>query len=332
MKRLLTALGLVVAASTPAFAQAIGSEVSVTGGASTDEVTAQAMQGRIFADTSWMRVFGEASWANVAGPHSDAFGAAYPYERRVELMEAYGERTFRSGRALAGVRAGRFRTPFGIYGGGDHGYGGFLRAPLIRYAGYWALSNTFLEHGVNFVGGIPSLQAEYTLGTPSDVGEDEEKRRAGADQVVRVQGYHGDLVVGASHVRTQPYQPAGYAHGRAVFNGFDMRWMRSGFQLRGEWLDGQPFDNAHTRGGYVDAFLHRPVMGPITALARVEVLDYHSTKRSASAKRATLGARVQIADGLYATVNASHQIGALYYSEYRNSADLGLTYTVRFSR
>jgi hypothetical protein len=40
---------------------------------------------------------------------------------------------------------------------------------------------------------------------------------------------------------------------------------------------------------------------------------------------------VQIADGLYATVNGSHQIGALY-SDYRNSVDVGLTYTVRLSR
>ena len=86
-------------------------------------------------------------------------------------MEAYGERTFRGERALAGVRAGRFRTPFGISGGSDHGYGGFLRAPLIRYAGYWALANTFLEHGVNVMAGVPALQMEYTIGTPSDVGD-----------------------------------------------------------------------------------------------------------------------------------------------------------------
>lgn len=331
MKRLLTAFGFVVAASTPLFAQGVGSELAVTGGASTDEVTAKAVQGRVFADTSWVSLFGEASWATVAGPQSDAFGAAYPYERRIEIMDAYAERTFRGERFLGGVRAGRFRTPFGIYGSGDHGYGGLLRAPMIRYAGYWALSNTFLEHGVNVVAGIPSLQAEYTLATPSDVGEDAEKRRAGADQVVRVQAYRGDVVVGASHIRTQPYQPARYAFGRAVFNGVDVRWMRGGFQLRGEWLDGQPFDHAHTRGGYVDAFLHRREMGPVTALARVEVLDYTSAKRTALAKRATIGARVQIADGLYATVNGSHQMGALY-SDYRNSADVGVTYTLRFSK
>jgi hypothetical protein len=329
MKRLLTAFAFVVAASTPLFAQGVGSEVAITGGASTDEVTAKAMQGRVFADTSWVRVFGEASWATVAGPQSDAFGAAYPYERRIEIMDAYAERNFRGERFLGGVRAGRFRTPFGIYGGSDHGYGGFVRAPFIRYAGYWALGNTFLEHGVNMVAGVPSLQVEYTLATPSDVGEDREQRQSGTDQVVRVQGYHGDLVVGASYIRTQPFRPRTPAS-RMEFTGVDVRWMRDGLQLRGEWVDGTPNDGRHTRGGYVDAFVHRREMGPVTAVARVEMLDYTSNRMVVNARRATLGARVLIVDGLYATVNASHQTGAIY-ADFRNSVDLGLTYTVRFS-
>jgi hypothetical protein len=245
-------------------------------------------------------------------------------------MDAYGERTFGGELVLAGVRAGRFRTPFGIYGGSDHGYGGFVRAPFIRYAPYWALGNTFFEHGVNVVAGVPSMQVEYTLGAPSDVGEDNAKRRPGTDQVVRVQGYHGDFVVGASYIRTQPFRPR-TPTSRAVFSGVDVRWMRDGFQLRGEWVDGRPNDNRHTRGGYIDAFLHRREMGPVTALARVEMLDYSGGRIPVLAKRATIGARVLIVDGLYATVNGSHQTGAIY-SENRNSVDLGLTYTVRFAR
>ena len=331
MTRFLTAIAFVIGTTTTALAQHVSSEVSVTGGASTDEVTAGALQGRVFADTSWVRVFAEASWATVAGPRTDAFGAAYPYERRIEIMEAYGERSFRRQRALGAVRAGRFRTPFGIHSGSDHGYGGFLRAPLIRYPGYWALANTFLEHGVNVMAGIPALQAEYTIGTPSDVGEDSEKRRPGADHVIRVQGYHRDLIVGASHIRTQPYHPARYAHGRAVFSGFDARWMRSGFQLRGEWLDGQPFDNVHTRGGYIDAFVHRREMGPVTAVARAEVMDYDARARSVLARRATLGARVLIADGLYAQLNATRQ-SRVISEDRRTFADVALTYTVRFPR
>ena len=330
MKRLLIALAFLIGASAPALAQAVSSEVSVTGGASTDEVTATATQGRVFADLSWVRLFSEASWASVAGPQSDAFGAAYPYERRIEIMEAYGERTFRMDRAIAGVRAGRFRTPFGIYNGADHGYGGFLRAPYIRYASYWALGNTFLEQGVNVMAGVPALQVEYTLARPADVGEDREKRQPGADQVVRVQGYHGDLVIGASYIRTQPFRPK-YPTSRATFSGVDVRWMRGGFQLRGEWLDGQANDDRHTRGGYIDTLLHRREMGPVTAVARMEVLDYDAGARSFLAKRATLGARVAITEGLYATVNGSHQTGASY-ADFRNSVDVGLTYTIRFSR
>lgn len=329
VRRVLVAGAFVVAASTPAFAQQMASEISVTGGASTDDVSAGAIQGRIFADTSMMRVFAEASWATVAGPASDAFGAAYPYERRITVMEAYGERMLHRRGVMLGVRAGRFRTPFGIYSGSDHGYGGFLRAPLIRYAGYWALSNTFLEHGVNVMAGVPTLQMEYTVAAPGDPGTTQ--RRGGVDQIARVQGYAGGVVAGVSHIRTQPYQPARYAFGRAVFSGVDARWMRGGFQLRGEWLTGRPFDGMHTRGGYLDAFLHRREMGPVTAVARVEMLDYEAGARSVLAKRGTLGARIRVADGLFAQVNASHQMGALY-SDFRNSADVALTYTVRVAR
>jgi hypothetical protein len=328
MRHLLLVAALVVCGNSSTIAQVVSSEVSVTGGASTDRVSAGAVQGRVFADTSWVRVFGEASWASIDGPASDAFGAAYPYERRIEVMDAFAERTFRAGRALGSVRAGRFRTPFGIHGG-EHGYTGFLRAPMVRYLGYWALSNTFLEHGVNVMGGIPAVQLEYTAARPADVGD--EPRRAGFDQVVRVQGYHGDVILGASHIRTQPYQPARYAFGRASFNGIDARWMRDGLQLRGEWIDGQPFDDMHTRGGYLDVFLHRSEMGPVTALARMEVLDYDAGARSVLARRATVGARVLVVDGLYAQVNAAHQSGAIY-SEFRNSLDVAFTYTVRFPR
>ena len=254
-------------------------------------------------------LFAEASWATVAGPQTDAFGAAYPYERRIEIMEAYGERTFRGGRALA--RRPRRAVPDAVrhLRRHDHGYGGFLRAPLIRYPGYWALANTFLEHGVNVMAGVPALQMEYTIGTPSDVGEAGEKRRAGADQVIRVQGYHGDVIVGATHIRTQPYQPERYARGRAVFTGMDARWMRDGFQLRGEWLDGQPFDGMHARR------LRRCVPAPArdgSRYRRCTCRGARLRRRSPSCSRAaTLGARVLLADGLYAQVNATRQSRAI---------------------
>jgi hypothetical protein len=87
----------------------------------------------------------------------------------------------------------------------------------------------------------------------------------------------------------------------------------------------------HTRGGYIDVFVHRSEMGPITAMARMEVLDYDAGTRSVLARRSTVGARVLVVDGLFAQVNAAHQSGAIY-SDFRNSVDVALTYTVRFSR
>jgi hypothetical protein len=329
MMRVLASVACVLAATTPVVAQPVAAEVSITGGVSSDEVTARAMQARAFGDVGGVRVFGEVSWAAVAGPVSDAFGAAYPYERRAQIMEAYGERVVHAGPAILGARGGRFRTPFGIYGASDHAYGGFLRAPLIRYAGYWALSNTFLEHGVNVVGGVPSLQVEYTVGRPADPGV--ARRRPGIDHLVRVQGYLGGLVLGASRIHTEPYQPARFASGRAVFDGLDVRWMRGGLQIRGEWLDGQPFDGVHTRGGYIDVLVHRREMGRVTAVARIEMLDYDAGARSVFAKRTTAGAKVQLIDSLDAQVNASRQSGALYGAP-PTAADAALTYTLRFPR
>ena len=68
-------------------------------------------------------------------------------------MEVFAEKTITGQRFLVGTRLGRYRTPFGIYSRSDHGYTGFLRAPLIRYGGYWALSNNFLETGASVVAG-----------------------------------------------------------------------------------------------------------------------------------------------------------------------------------
>src|SRR5438128_12238174 len=110
---------------------------------------------------SGMRFFVEAAWATRRSEDddsgSDAFGAAYPYTDRAQVIEAYAERTFRPRHALAGVRLGRYRMPFGISNASEHAYSGFLRAPLVRYDGYFALSNNFLEHGADVIVGVPWL-------------------------------------------------------------------------------------------------------------------------------------------------------------------------------
>jgi hypothetical protein len=274
-----------------------------------------------------LQFFVEGALAADVGTESDAFGAAYPYERGAYLIEAYGERLFRGGGLVAGVRAGRFRTPFGIYNRGEYAYTGFLRAPLIRYDGYFALSNNYLEHGVAGFIGTPHLMVESSIGAPADVGA--ARRRPGVDAVIRVQGYAGPFVVGVSHIRTQPYLPASFANGPSSFSGVDARWMAAGVQLRGEWLFGQPFQGTSTDGGYLDVSVHRPEMGPVTVVFRTERLDYDTVPRFALyGRRETAGARVRIGDRFVVQVDAVHQTSQVAHG-HPLALDLGLTYSVR---
>ena len=310
-------------------AQASNGEVDVTVGGSTDETRAVSMQARLFGATkSDWRYYLEGSIANVWGYPSDAFASAYPYDGRARPMENYGERMFHpAGNALLGIKGGRYRTPFGISNRSDHAYSGFLRAPLIRYGQNFALSNTSLEAGADVVAGVPALYVETSLGAPSDEGADH--RRHGLDEVVRAQGYYRSLIVGASYLNTNPSDPRVFVQGKMVFRGVDARWMHAGVQLRGEWISGRPFDRVATRGGYLDAIVHHAGMGPVTAVARVERLDYDAGPFSEYLRRLTLGARVRMASWLAAQVNFVRQPGGL--AEGRDmSLDVGLTYSRRF--
>jgi hypothetical protein len=292
----------IAAAPATSAAQSLTAEADVTVGRSTDGTSAAAVQARVFgASRGDWRVFLEGAWGLVAGGDSDAFGAAYPYDRRVRPMEAYVEKLYSYGRGLAGLRAGRYRTPFGISGRSDHAYAGFLRAPLIRYGTGYALSNTFLEAGASLLVGTPTLSIEASAGAPLD--ETDAPRRRGLDLVVRGQAYRGSLIVGASVLRSRPADVGSYAKGHMVFSGVDGRWMHGGVQLRGEWIAGRPFDGATTFGGYVDAFVHREWMGPVTAVARVERLDYPADEHSVHPRRITAGARVLLSR--HVTVHAN---------------------------
>ena len=172
MRRLVSfVLAALLTQSASARGQSLTIDVTQHGGYSTDDVAAFAVQVRALAETSsHVRFNVETAWASRSDTTSDAFGAAYPYGNRLQVIEAYGERVFLPGDRLFAVRLGRYRTPFGISSGSDHGYGGFLRAPLIRYDGYYALSNNFLEHGVDVVVGRPRLSFEVSAGAPADVG------------------------------------------------------------------------------------------------------------------------------------------------------------------
>src|SRR5205807_1814322 len=107
--------------------------VDVTVGVSSDEASTASTQARLFGATkSDWRYYLEGTWGTIDGHYSsDVFASAYPYDGRVRAMEAFGEKTIHPNDSLVGVRAGRYRTPFGISGRSDHAYSGFLRAPLI---------------------------------------------------------------------------------------------------------------------------------------------------------------------------------------------------------
>jgi hypothetical protein len=321
----------------PIGAQSLTTEVALSPGVSTEEnISAAAAQLRAFGDVkAGIRFFAEAAWGTRSDDDSDVFGAAYPYGNRVDVIEAYGERLFRPRRAVVSVRAGRYRTPFGISAGSDHGYSGFLRAPLIRYSEYFALSNNFLEHGVDVVAGVPWLTVEASVGRPADVGAT--VRRPGVDTAIRIQSFAGPLIAGVSRLHTMPHMPhvstyhlpENSVRGKSVFTGIDIRWMHEGVQLRGEWITGRHFDDTTTRGWYADAIIHRAGMGPVTAVARVERLTSDADPDwIIHAPRQTIGARIRIFDALSAQLNFVHQTGEL--AEYGTRAfDVGLTYSLR---
>jgi hypothetical protein len=324
-----TTILLCVLRAAAACAQTMTTEASVTvGRSSEDGATAAATQLRAFGTfTHGIRFFSEASWGTTSEREVDAFGAAYPYGNRIQVIEAYAERTFLPGRGIVALKAGRYRPPFGISSGSDHAYNGFLRPPLMRYDDYFSISNNFLENGVDLLAGTPRLSLESSLGAPGVVGVAE--RRAGLDTVLRLQAYAGPLIAGASYIHTRPYQSPVFAKGYAEFRGLDFRVSHAGVELRGELIDGRPFNGTTTAGWYVDTLLHRPGMGPLTAVARVEDLAYVAIAPfDIHARRQTVGARVRIAGGLSLQANVLHQTGAP--AEYGARAlDVGVTYSVR---
>jgi hypothetical protein len=332
MRRVWRALVLLALLAVPRPSEAqtadVTTEVDVTVGRSSEDVGAAGSQVRLFGALpgDW-RFYAEASWADTWGEHSDAFGAAYPYNHRVRPMELYVEKTVVGRRSMFGLKTGRYRAPFGLYGRSDHAYTGFLRAPLIRYGGYWALSNNFLETGASVVAGTPRIFGEVSLGIPQD--EDDLHRTRGFDRVARVQATVGDVIVGASYIHTQPFEEqAFFARGDTEFAGVDARWMRGGVQVRGEWINGHPFEGTRTFGGYADLMVHRPFMGPVTAVVRAERLDYEAGRFSSFPRRYTAGTKVRLSSLLVAHVNVLHE--PPYDDEGAETAlDVALTFSLR---
>ena len=104
-------------------------------------------------------------------------------------------------------------------------------ARLHRYDGYFALSSNYVEQGGDVVVGIPRATVEASVGRPDDVGT--AARRPGVDTLLRVQSNVGPLILGASHLDSNPYLPEQFAKGRMSFTGVDVRWMRTGYSCAG---------------------------------------------------------------------------------------------------
>ena len=325
-------------------AQTVTTELDLTTGYSSDA--------RTWAGSTQLRTFGElkpqlrfnveGTWAKRSVDGTDAFDSAYPYGGRVQLNEAYLERTFQRGAVYANLRGGQYRTPFGIYSRADHGYNGFLRAPIIRSAYYWTVNNTMLERGVDLSVGTAHVSAEVSVGTPGD-NNPAYKRRSGLGSVVHVQGYFKNVIVGASHIDTESYPSEWIANpGRMKFSSVDARWSIPGLQLRGEWIFGKEFTNdiATTKGGYVDAIVHPRFMGPVTAVLRTEKLDWHymefhddgtSELDLWQGYRQTVGARVRIPGGATAQFNVLRHSQNTAYDR-RTAFDMAITYSIRDRR
>ena len=328
-RRILAVLLACLAESSVAHGQVAAVEVRQGGGVSSESISAAGTQLRVLGEPlAGLRFDFEGSYGVRFGDgKSDVFGTAYPYGGRAALIEAYAEYFLPAGLGLRSLKAGRYRTPFGISAGSEHAYVGFLRPPLIRYGEYYALSAGYLEHGLDVVVGAPQLSVEVSLGRPGDVGG--AIRRPGLDTVARAEASVKSLVVGASFLDTTPYLPARFARGRSRFGGVDLRWMQSGVQVRGEWIAGQPFEGTSTTGGYADLLVHRPVMGPLTALARAERLDYNTTSPFAlHTHRYEAGVRVRVWQGLSASIAVAHQGGQVTQSR-RTAVDVGVSYAVR---
>jgi hypothetical protein len=322
------ALTLVLAWPVNASAQAAAVEVVQSVGGSTESLASAAVQTRAIAEpVRGLRLRFETAWGTRTDGESDVFGTAYPYEGHVDLVESYAE-WLRDGRGLRAVKAGRYRTPFGLSNASDHAYVGFLRPPLIRYADYWAISSGYLEHGVDVLVGAPQLSLEMSLGRPGDIGK--ALRRSGWTGAVRAEGSAGPWIVGVSFVNTMPYEPIEWAPGRTHFGGIDARWMRAGVQFRGEWLFGQYSDAATTTGGYVDAIVHARAMGRVTALARAERLDYATIPEEYGLRthRYSAAMRVRVWEGLSASLGMAHQRGQQTQSR-PTAVDVGISWALR---
>jgi hypothetical protein len=296
----------------------------VTAGYSTQGVRALSTQLRLFGSPrKGLRYFLEGSAVARGGNRIDVFSSANSYAPGARVEEAYVEQTWGSPKLSAGLRAGQFRTPFGQYYRSDYGYNGFLRPPVTRSTYYWGVGSHWREGGVNAFVAVPHLRLEGSVGYPLETPGRPHSR---LDNTVRLEGDVGPVILGASYARIGNPDYV-FNDGGATFGALDLRWMRSGVQVKGEYLWGTNTRGTHVRAWHVDLSVHKECMGPVTALARFEESDWFAGPFSEHTHRVTAGARVQINRNLLGQVNLVHDHPGPRSA--RPAVDFALTYSFR---
>jgi hypothetical protein len=94
-------------------------------------------------------------------------------------------------------------------------------------------------------------------------------------------------------------------------------------------ITGRPFDGTTTDGWHADVTVHRPQMGPLTAVFRGEQAVYNAIAPfGVRAQRLTAGARIRLPQNLTAQVDVLHQTGVAH--QHATALDAAVTYSIRF--
>ena len=82
---------------------------------------------------------------------------------------------------------------------------------------------------------------------------------------------------------------------------------------------------------YADVIVHRPFMGPVTLVGRLEHLDYDTGDPAFNdaASGLAVGTRIKLIESLYAQANVTHRPSEPY-ARNATATDVALTYTVRY--
>ena len=259
---------------------------------------------RFFVEVAW-----GARYFPAARPKSatDVFGTAYPYQNRAQVIEAYGERTFRPGGRLVGIRPDGSAHRSGISTRSDHA--------CCRLHARADDSLRRLLRAVEQLSGArrrsSSSARRRRISRPASAAAVGRRRRcSGVPASIRCSAAKRTLSLGDRRREPLPRDalPAGVTSrkGRAVFTGVDVRWMCSGIQLRGE-VPQRPAVRRHDDDGR----LHRPAGAPRgdgpgdggrAALSGSTTTPFRSS--CCLPRRAMAGARIRIPGGLTAQIAA----------------------------